>query len=150
MQTDRPSHHLLAYLSIAALAVCAACGRDLRPRAISYVTVDSAVTLEVVDWGGAGTPIVLLAGLGHTAHVFDEFAPQLTDSYHVLGITRRGFGASSQSEAGYDIPTLVDDIRTVLDSLNLDQVVLAGHSLGGDEMTLFASSPGIVDRSPDG
>jgi pimeloyl-ACP methyl ester carboxylesterase len=129
---------LTLILSITALAVCSACGRELASPEIGYVAVDSAVTLEVVDWGGAGTPIVLLAGLGHTAHVFDEFAPQLTDSYHVLGITRRGFGASSQPEVGYDIPTLVEDIRTVLDSLNLDRVVLAGHSLGGDEMTMFA------------
>ena len=55
------------------------------------------VSLEVVDWGGRGTPLVFLAGLGSTAHVFDDFAPQFTDSFHVVGITRRGFGASGVS-----------------------------------------------------
>lgn len=105
---------------------------------IYFVSIDPATKLEVVDWGGSGVPLIFLAGLGHTAHVFDEFAPELTDTYHVLGITRRGFGASSQPDSGYTIPTLSEDIRIVLDSLGIAQAVLVGHSLGGDEMTLFA------------
>jgi len=40
--------------------------------------VDDNVKLEVLDWGGTGRPLVLLAGLGNTAHVFDDFAPKLT------------------------------------------------------------------------
>jgi non-heme chloroperoxidase len=102
------------------------------------VTVDAATSLEVVDWGGSGVPVVFLAGLGHTAHVFDGFAVQLTDNFHVLGITRRGFGASSQPDSGYNVPTLAEDIRIILDSLAIERAVLVGHSLGGDEMTLFA------------
>jgi len=51
--------------------------------------------------GRIGTPIVLLAGRGFTAHVFDGFAEKLTDSYHVYGITRRGFGAPSKPRTGY-------------------------------------------------
>lgn len=112
---------------------------------VRFVAIDMTTTLEVVDWGGSGVPVVFLAGLGHTAHVFDDFAPNLAHSYHVLGITRRGFGASSQPDSGYTIPALVDDIRVVLDSLSLGEVVLVGHSLGGDEMTLFARRfPGRV------
>jgi non-heme chloroperoxidase len=106
--------------------------------AIRYVATDSDTKLEVVDWGGKGIPFVFLSGLGHTAHVFDEFAPTLVNNYHVLGITRRGFGASSQPDSGYNVDTLAEDIRIILDSLNLGSVVLIGHSLGGDEMTLVA------------
>jgi hypothetical protein len=40
-----------------------------------FVIVDEGVRLEVLDWGGTGTPVVLLTG-GHTAHVYDEFAPK--------------------------------------------------------------------------
>jgi non-heme chloroperoxidase len=104
-----------------------------------HVIIEPSTSLEVVDWGGSGVPVVFLAGLGHTAHVFDEFAVRLTDSYHVLGITRRGFGASSEPDSGYNVQTLAEDIRIVLDSLGVDKAVLIGHSLGGDEMTLFAS-----------
>lgn len=44
--------------------------RDPSPHAVRLVTVAPDVRLEVLDWGGAGRPVVLLAGLGNTAHVF--------------------------------------------------------------------------------
>jgi pimeloyl-ACP methyl ester carboxylesterase len=104
-----------------------------------YVAILPDVTLEVVDWGGKGIPLVFLAGLGHTAHVFDEFAPRFIDEYRALGITRRGFGSSSQPATGYSVDSLANDISIVLDSLQLEEVILVGHSLGGDEMTRLAS-----------
>jgi pimeloyl-ACP methyl ester carboxylesterase len=102
------------------------------------IQVEPEVKLEVINWGGGGIPLIFLAGLGHTAHVFDEFAPQLTDKYYVFGITRRGFGESSQPDSGYSLSTLVEDIHNVIDSLGVGKVVVVGHSLGGDEMTLLA------------
>jgi len=68
--------------------------KDPSPHTTQFVTVDNRVRLEVLDWGGSGRPLVLLAGGGDTAHVFDDFAPKLTPSFHVYGITRRGFGES--------------------------------------------------------
>ena len=65
---------------------------DPSPHTVQFVTVDENVRLEVLDWGGSGRPLVLLSGSGNTAHVFDEFALNLTPQYHVYGITRRGFG----------------------------------------------------------
>jgi non-heme chloroperoxidase len=75
--------------------------RDPSPHKIQFVTVEENVNLEVLDWGGAGRPVVLLAGSGNTAHVFDDFAPKLAADYHVYGITRRGYGASSAPASGY-------------------------------------------------
>ena len=68
---------------------------DSSPHTSQLISVENDVKLEALDWGGAGRPLILLAGLGATAHVFDHFAPKLTPTYHVYGITRRGFGASS-------------------------------------------------------
>lgn len=96
------------------------------------------ISLEVVDWGGRGRPLVFLAGLGSTAHVFDTFAPQFTDRFHVVGITRRGFGASAGAPPPDNLDTLVADLATTLDSLDLQQPVLVGHSIAGEEMTRFA------------
>src|SRR5215208_6448256 len=62
---------------------------------VTFVTVEPGVELEVLDWGGTGETLVLLAGGGDTAHVYDQFAHQFTDRFHVVGITRRGFGRSS-------------------------------------------------------
>ena len=66
------------------------------------IAVDKDVKLEVLDWGGSGRPLVLLTGLGNSAHIFDQFAPKLIANYHVYGISRRGFGASSSPESGYE------------------------------------------------
>src|SRR3954468_7970155 len=104
---------------------------------VRMMRISRAVALEVLDWGGRGPSLVFLAGLGSTAHIFDDFAPQFTDSFHVVGITRRGFGASAGSPPPADLDTLVADITTVLDSLGLQQVVLVGHSIAGEELTRF-------------
>src|ERR1700726_573055 len=79
---------------------------DSSAHSVQFVTVDNNVKLEVLDWGGSGRPVVLLAGLGDTAHVFDDFAPKLTSECHVYGITRRGFGASSTPASGYSADRL--------------------------------------------
>jgi pimeloyl-ACP methyl ester carboxylesterase len=75
--------------------------------------------------------------------VFDEFAPKLTPDYHVYGITRRGYGASSAPATGYSADRLGDDVLAVLDALKLERPVLAGHSIGGEEMSSVAT------RHPD-
>jgi pimeloyl-ACP methyl ester carboxylesterase len=104
-----------------------------------FVAVDTGVSLEVVDWGGNGRPIVLLAGLGATAHVFDSFAKRLTPKYHVFGITRRGFAPSSVPAAGYAADRLGDDVLAVIDRLKVDRPVLIGHSLAGEELSSIGS-----------
>jgi non-heme chloroperoxidase len=136
----------LSVLALALLAGGAACTHnstswhDPSKHRLQFVTVEDGVRLEVLDWGGSGRPVVLLAGSGNTAHVFDGFAEKLTDSYHVYGITRRGYGASSQPASGYTEQRLADDVLNVLDSLHLAAPVLVGHSLGGHELTALASS----------
>ena len=103
------------------------------------MTVDDGVRLEVIDWGGTGRPIVLLAGSGNTAHIFDEFAPKLGDRWHTYAITRRGYGASSHPASGYDDQRLADDVLRVLDSLRIEAPVLVGHSMAGGELTTLGN-----------
>ena len=112
---------------------------DPSPHKVTFVTVNNDARLEVLDWGGKGRPLVLLAGAGNTAHVFDDFALKLTDHYHVYAITRRGFGASSYAGSDYGAERLGDDVVAVLDSLKLPAPVLVGHSLGGLEMSSVAN-----------
>ena len=112
--------------------------KDPSPHTTRFVTVQEGIRLEVLDWGGSGRPLVLLAGGGDTAHVFDDFAPKLTPSFHVYGITRRGFGQSGFSPQGYGADRLGDDVLAVLDALKLDKPILVGHSLGGEEMSSVA------------
>jgi non-heme chloroperoxidase len=108
---------------------------DPSPHKVQFVTVEKDVKLEVLDWGGSGRSIVLLAGSGNTAHIFDGFAPKLNSEFRVYGVTRRGFGASSKPDSGYDDQRLAVDVLTVLDSLKIDKPVLVGHSMAGSELT---------------
>jgi non-heme chloroperoxidase len=106
---------------------------DPSPHRITFVTVDNGVKLEVLDWGGNGRAVVLLAGY-QTAHEYDDIAPKLTAFCHVYGITRRGFGASSRPDSGYTAQRSAEDVLQVLDALKLDHPVLAGHSFGGEDL----------------
>ena len=111
------------------------------------VEVAPDVALEVVDWGGSGPAMVLLTGLGDNAHVYDGFAAQFTDDFHVVGITRRGFLPSSQPAVGYDVPTRAADDIAVLDALGIDRAVFVGHSLAGSELSaLGLDHPERVER----
>jgi non-heme chloroperoxidase len=102
---------------------------------VQFVTVEDGVRLEVLDWGGSGKPVVLLAGLGFTAHVFDGFAEKLAESCHVYGITRRGYGASSRPATGYGEQRLAEDDLQVFEALKLVKPIVAGHSISGNEMS---------------
>ena len=110
------------------------CGFDTSGHKVSFVTVEPGVELEVLDWGGTGETLVLLTGLGDNAHVFDQFAYQFNDRFHVIGITRRGFGRSSQPAHGYDVDTRARDDIAVLDKLNIREAVFVGHSVAGTEL----------------
>lgn len=115
---------------------------DPSPHTAQLVPVDKDVKLEVLDWGGSGRPMVFLAGLGNTAHVFDDFAPKFTSSYHVYGITRRGYGNSSAPEpdaTNYSADRLGDDVLAVIDALKIERPVLVGHSIAGEELSSIAS-----------
>jgi len=115
---------------------------DPSPHKARFVTVAKGVKLEVLDFGGKGTALVFLAGIGNTAHKFDKFAPNFTAKHHVYAITRRGIGLSSIPDptiANYDADRLGDDVIAVLDALKLERPVLAGHSIAGEELSSIGS-----------
>jgi pimeloyl-ACP methyl ester carboxylesterase len=129
---------LLLTVSIWAQAPAPPPWQDPSKHSVQFVTVDDGVRLEVLDWGGSGRPVVLLAGY-LTAHAFDDFAAKLSETCHVYGITRRGYGASSRPESGYAAQRSADDVLSVLDSLKLRNPILVGHSFGGQDLSTLGA-----------
>lgn len=124
--------------------VCPAWARaaDNSTHRVLTVLVGQGVTLEVLDWGGQGLPLILLAGGGDTAHVFDEFAPKLAQHFRVFGITRRGFGGSSRpalTTENFLADRLADDVLEVMSALGLVKPLLVGHSIAGQELSSLGS-----------
>ena len=117
---------------------------DPSPHQVRFVTVDSSVRLEVLDWGGAGRPI-LFVGCYLTGHVYDDIAPKLTDQFHVYAVTRRGVGASDCPATGYDPQRRADDILDVIGSVGMQKPILIGNSCGGDILhTLGVQHPDLL------
>jgi pimeloyl-ACP methyl ester carboxylesterase len=104
---------------------------------VQFVTVEENVKLEVVDWGGAGRPLIFLAGMGYNAHSYAPFIAKLVPNYHVYSLTRRGFPPSSisKSESDYSSDRLGDDVAAVIDALKIQRPILVGHSVAGEELS---------------
>ena len=113
--------------------------RDPSPHKTTLVTVDDDVRLEVLDWGGSGPALLLLAGLSDTAHVFDDVAPKLAMRYRVVGVTRRGHPGSSAPATGYGFVRLAEDVVRVMDAVGLKNPVVVGHSFAGEEMHVLGA-----------
>src|SRR5687768_16061150 len=120
---------------------------DTSPHRSAFVKANG-VKLHYLEWsGGKAGVLLMLAGLGNDAHIFDDFAGKFTDRYRVLALTRRGYGESDKPRTGYDVKTRVEDVRGLLDALGIAKATLIGHSLAGDELTAFASAyPARVDK----
>jgi pimeloyl-ACP methyl ester carboxylesterase len=103
-----------------------------------FITLDG-VRFHYLDWGGDGDPLLLLAGLGCTAHVFIELAPHLTDRFRVLALTRRGHGLTDRVRTGHALSDAAEDARRLLDALGIERAHLVGHSMGGGEVSALAA-----------
>ena len=112
--------------------------RDPSPHQQRFVEVAPAVRLEVLDWGGAGPPVVFLACY-ISAHAYDDISPKLTNQFRVYGITRRGIGASDKPAAGYAVQQSVNDVIEVLNELKVQKALVVGHSCAGQVLTMMTS-----------
>lgn len=97
----------------------------------------NGVRLEVLDWGGRGDGLVFLHGLGDSPHAWDDIAPAFRDRFHVVAYAARGHGGS-ESRGPWDVPTLGEDLRQLLDGLGIRRAALVGWSMGGLEATELA------------
>jgi pimeloyl-ACP methyl ester carboxylesterase len=109
------------------------------------VDVGDGAFVDVVELG-AGRPVLVLHGWASNVNFFGPFARRLADAGHrVVAVDQRGSGGSSPARPGITIPDLARDAQTVLRSLDLRDVVVVGHSMGG----IISQELAARDRAED-
>ncbi len=107
-----------------------------------YIETDKNVKLYVKDYG-KGKPVILIHGWPLSNEMWEyqiDFLVQ--NNYRVIAYDRRGFGKSSQPYEGYDYDTLTDDLKEIIEQLQLENVTLVGFSMGGGEVVRYFSRYG--------
>ena len=94
----------------------------------SFQTSDG-VTLRYLE-AGSGQPLVLVPGWSQTAEQYKHQLEGLSDRYRVIALDLRGHGDSDKPDYGYRISRFAQDLHEALLALELDNVVLGGHSMG--------------------
>src|SRR5688500_13855478 len=92
---------------------------------------------------GSGQPVVLIHGYPLDGHSWERQTRDLLDAGHrVITYDRRGFGRSSKVGSGYDYDTFAADLNTLLETLDLRDVVLVGFSMGTGELARYVARYG--------
>lgn len=120
-------HRILLALTWALVGAATLFGQE------QLVSVDE-VTLRY-EVAGDGPAVALLHGWGHSRESWHFLFPELSEEYKVIRYDRRGFGQSGGSPDGSLDPI---DLRNLLDSLDIDKAVVAGHSQGAGSALRFA------------
>jgi lipase len=113
-----------------------------------YVTVDN-VKLHYLDWGGAGSPIVIVHATGFLARIYTPIACALRAVGHVVGYDQRGHGDSGPAPGGeYNWPATASDLRGFLKAMGFKSIRGFGHSAGATAIAAVSAwEPGLVSRA---
>ena len=108
---------------------------------MSRTHVSQGLKLHYLDWGNEAAPLLLLVhGMRDHAHSWDWVARELRHEWHVIAPDLRGHGDSQwSSDAAYLNPYHVFDIADLIDSVGCEQLVIVGHSFGGNVSARYAA-----------
>ena len=104
-----------------------------------YIEVEPNVRLHVTD-AGEGRPIVLIHGWPLSDEMYEyQYNDLINKKFRVIGITLRGFGKSDKPYGTYDYDMHAADVKMVLDTLEIEDAILVGFSMGGAIAIRFVS-----------
>lgn len=83
------------------------------------------------DEYGRGQPVLLIMGLGYTAHMWHRTRPHLAQHLRTLAFDNRGVGGSDAPAGPYSIPQMASDAAAVLDTAQVGSAHVFGISMGG-------------------
>ena len=108
-----------------------------------HITAEDGAQIFYKDWGTEGTPVLLSHGWPLNADAWETTALFLANSGHrAIAHDRRGHGRSSQTWHGNEMDTYADDLATLIETLDLTELTLVGHSTGGGEIAHYLGRHG--------
>ncbi|MEX2191723.1 MAG: alpha/beta hydrolase, partial [Bacteroidota bacterium] len=109
---------------------------------MSTIITNDGTRIYYKDWG-SGQPVVFSHGWPLSADAWENQMHSLSSNgYRCIAHDRRGHGRSSQPWNGNDMDTYADDLSEVIESLDLKDVMLVGHSTGGGEVARYIGRHG--------
>jgi non-heme chloroperoxidase len=109
---------------------------------MGIVTTPDGTDIFYKDWG-TGQPVVFSHGWPLNADAWDgSLYFMASNGFRAIAHDRRGHGRSSQPWNGNDMDTYADDLAGLIESLDLRDVILVGHSTGGGEVTRYMGRHG--------
>lgn len=107
-----------------------------------YIQTETNVYLRIRDYG-EGKPVILIHGWPLSNEMWEyQIEHLVNNNFRVITYDRRGFGKSAQPWDSYDYDTLTDDLKSIIDQLELTDVTLVGFSMGGGEVVRYFSRHG--------
>jgi non-heme chloroperoxidase len=107
-----------------------------------HVSTKDNVDIFFKDWG-SGQPVVFSHGWPLTADAWDDAMMFVANNgFRGIAHDRRGGGRSSQPWEGNDLDAYADDLAAVIEALDLNDIILVGHSTGGGEITRYVGRHG--------
>jgi non-heme chloroperoxidase len=108
-----------------------------------YLTTSDGTEIYYTDQG-SGRPVLLSHGWPLSSDAWQVEVKLLADhGYRAIAHDRRGHGRSSKTYTGNDMDTYARDVAELVESLDLRDLVLIGHSTGGGEMVRYAAQHGV-------
>jgi non-heme chloroperoxidase len=112
------------------------------PKTVRLKAAAPKANLRVRDWG-QGKPIVFLSGWALPSDFWQYHIADLSGrGFRCIAYDRRGHGRSDDPSTGYNFDTLADDLASVLNGLDLNDVTLVAYSMGGGEAARYLSRHG--------
>lgn len=123
---------------------------------MAYIEVTDGVPLYYEEAGEGETILLVHGWTMNSQYWWQKTMPVLADSYHVVAVDLRGHGQSGKTEAGHTFEQYAQDVRRVIDTLDLSDVTLVGWSMGADVALSYVEQFGsemlralvLVDQSP--